>query len=70
MKLLNLGATFIPFTAQTRMSGANLPGRQIRKGACDAIEDYVKQMGGTFPDSVQKSVETISRKGGTAVGCG
>ncbi|MDR3491660.1 MAG: potassium-transporting ATPase subunit KdpB [Gammaproteobacteria bacterium] len=62
-----LGATFIPFTAETRMSGANLPGRQIRKGASDAIEEYIKQMGGSYPDSTQKSVEIISRKGGTAL---
>ena len=39
------------------MSGANLPGRQIRKGAAEAIEDYIKQLGGTFPVSVQNSVE-------------
>ena len=69
VKFTELGATFIPFTAETRMSGANLPGRQIRKGAADAIEEYVKELGGTFPDSVQKSVEQISRKGGTALGC-
>jgi K+-transporting ATPase ATPase B chain len=62
-----LGATFIPFTAQTRMSGANMPGRQIRKGAAQAVETYVNHMGGTFPESVQKSVEVISRQGGTAL---
>ena len=67
---MNLSATFIPFTAETRMSGANLPGRQIRKGAAEAIEEYIKELGGVFPDSVQKSVESISRKGGTALGCG
>ena len=44
-----LGATFVPFTAQTRMSGVNLNGRQVRKGAADAIEAYVKKLGGTFP---------------------
>lgn len=65
--LQGLGATFIPFTAQTRMSGANLPGRQIRKGAAQAIELYVHQMGGTIPPSVQRSVEKISRQGGTAL---
>lgn len=65
--LRDLGATFIPFTAQTRMSGANLPGRQIRKGAAQAIEVYIRQMGGVFPPSVQKSVEIISRQGGTAL---
>ena len=40
-----LGATFVPFTAQTRMSGVNLNGRQVRKGAADAIEAYVKSLG-------------------------
>lgn len=60
-----LGATFIPFTAQTRMSGVNLRGRQIRKGAVQAIENYVRELGGVFPISVKKSVESISRNGGT-----
>lgn len=60
-----LGATFIPFTAQTRMSGANLSGRQIRKGASEAIAVYVRQMESDFPASVKKSVEDIARKGGT-----
>ncbi len=62
-----LGATFIPFTAETRMSGANLPGRQIRKGASDAIEEYVHKLGGKFPASAKKIVEQISTKGGTAL---
>ncbi|MGX6643208.1 potassium-transporting ATPase subunit KdpB [Legionella pneumophila] len=62
-----LEATFIPFTAETRMSGANLPGRQIRKGAAQAIEDYIQEIGGIFPDTVRQSVEQISRKGGTAL---
>ncbi|MHB1947513.1 MAG: potassium-transporting ATPase subunit KdpB [Gammaproteobacteria bacterium] len=60
-----LGATFIPFTAQTRMSGANLPGRQIRKGSEQAIENYIKQLGGLYPEPVKTIVETIARKGGT-----
>jgi len=62
-----LGATFIPFTAQTRMSGANLLGRQIRKGAAKAIEVYVKEQGGDFPFATQKIVDIISRQGGTAL---
>lgn len=66
-EITKLGATFIPFTAETRMSGANLPGRQIRKGASEAVEFYVKEMGGIFPENVQSSVEQISRKGGTAL---
>ncbi len=66
-EIAELRASFIPFTAQTRMSGANLPGRQIRKGASEAIKEYVQQQGGTFPESVQKAVDIISRKGGTAL---
>lgn len=62
-----LGTTFIPFTAETRMSGANLQGRQIRKGAAQAIEEYIQELGGIFPKPVQESVEQISRKGGTAL---
>jgi len=63
--ITELGATFIPFTAQTRMSGANLKGRQIRKGSLDAIETYLKEMGGVFPPSVKQNVDMVSRKGGT-----
>jgi len=66
-EISKLEATFIPFTAETRMSGANLPGRQIRKGAAISIEEYIKELGGTFPDHVQKNVEQISRQGGTAL---
>lgn len=66
-EMTSLGATFIPFTAETRMSGANLPGRQIRKGAAIALEKYMEEIGGIFPDSVMKTVEGISRKGGTAL---
>lgn len=65
--LSELGATFVPFTAQTRMSGANISGRQIRKGASDAIEKYVQQQGGQFSKEVRKCVETISGRGGTAL---
>lgn len=66
-EITGLGATFIPFTAETRMSGANLPDRQIRKGAAEAMHDYVTRVGGIFPQSVTQTVETISRKGGTAL---
>ena len=45
-----LGATFVPFSAQTRMSGVDLAGRQIRKGAADAIRAWVASKGGSFPD--------------------
>jgi potassium-transporting ATPase ATP-binding subunit len=60
-----LQAEFVPFTAQTRMSGVNLDGRQIRKGAADSIEKYVKDNGGSFPKELQAAVEEISRAGGT-----
>jgi len=60
-----LGATFVPFTAQTRMSGVNFDGRQIRKGAADAIEAYVKAQGGDFPAAVRTTVDGIARQGGT-----
>jgi len=60
-----LGATFIPFTAQTRMSGVNLDGRQIRKGASDAVKAYVEEQGGQFPASVQTIVDDIARQGAT-----
>ena len=64
-EIADLGATFIPFTAQTRMSGANLPGRQIRKGAVEAIEAYIKEQGGSIPADVQLGVEFIAKHGGT-----
>jgi potassium-transporting ATPase ATP-binding subunit len=60
-----LGATFIPFTAQTRMSGVNLNGREIRKGSDDAIEAYVIARGGQFSAAVRSSVDAISTQGGT-----
>jgi K+-transporting ATPase ATPase B chain len=58
-------ATFIPFTAQTRMSGVNLNGREIRKGAVDAIEKYVGAGGAACPSDMREIVERISRAGGT-----
>jgi len=61
---------FIPFSAQTRMSGIDYyesdgTVRKIRKGSDNAIANYVKNNGGEFPESVKKSIETISRLGGT-----
>ncbi len=58
-------AKFIPFSAHTRLSGVNMDGREIRKGAADAIENFVKQKGGSFPASVQREIELISKQGGT-----
>ncbi|MFY9674420.1 MAG: potassium-transporting ATPase subunit KdpB, partial [Terriglobales bacterium] len=58
-------AVFVPFTAQTRMSGVNLDGREIRKGAVDSITKYLNQFGTSLPREIQSSVEQISRSGGT-----
>jgi len=58
-------AVFVPFTAQTRMSGVDLDGRQIRKGAADAIERYVAGNSGTVVPELRTIVDRISRAGGT-----
>ena len=59
-------AHFVPFTAQTRMSGVNLDGREIRKGASDAIAKYISAVNGNgLPKEVQATVEQIARSGGT-----
>jgi K+-transporting ATPase ATPase B chain len=60
-----LRATFVPFTAQTRMSGVDLDGREVRKGAADAIEAYVKARGGSFPAELRATVESVAKQGGT-----
>ncbi|MDF0642784.1 MAG: potassium-transporting ATPase subunit KdpB [Nitrospira sp.] len=60
-----LGATFIPFTAQARMSGVDLQGREIRKGSAEAMESYVAARGGRFSPFVRAQVETIAKRGGT-----
>jgi len=61
-----LDAHFIPFSAQTRMSGVDLgDGRQIRKGAANAIEEYVNKLGGLFPEDLKASIDSISKSGGT-----
>ncbi len=58
-------AQFVPFSAQTRMSGINLDGFEIRKGAVDAIQKYVSLNGRDFPKPVQEHVDQIARSGGT-----
>ncbi len=63
--MASLGATFVPFSAHTRMSGVNLDGRQIRKGAADAIESHVAKLGGTFSKEVRRQVEGVAKDGGT-----
>jgi len=58
-------AHFVPFSAQTRMSGVNLNGFEIRKGAVDAIERYIAENSGKMPAEVRETVELIARSGGT-----
>jgi K+-transporting ATPase ATPase B chain len=58
-------AVFVPFTAQTRMSGVNLNGREIRKGAADAIAKYVASNGGSMPKELLVVVDRVARAGGT-----
>jgi K+-transporting ATPase ATPase B chain len=65
-----LGAHFVPFTAQTRMSGVDLPGsgglaREIRKGAAESIDAYVRAKGGAFPAEVRATVEAVAKRGAT-----
>ncbi|HKV73962.1 MAG TPA: potassium-transporting ATPase subunit KdpB [Gemmatimonadales bacterium] len=60
-----LGATFVPFSAQTRMSGVNLDHREVRKGAADAIGLWLAEHGGAVPARLTQAVEQIARQGGT-----
>ena len=59
------GAQLVPFTAQTRMSGIDVGGRVVRKGAADAVQRWVVGEGGAVPDSLEPIVERIARAGGT-----
>lgn len=59
------GASFFPFSAETRMSGIDWNGHRIRKGAYDAIKDFVMDQGGTMPEKVQKTVDAVSQEGCT-----
>ena len=58
-------AEFVPFTAQTRMSGVNLPGVRIRKGSVDAIKGFLEEQGQALPKRIYDHVEEIARNGGT-----
>jgi K+-transporting ATPase ATPase B chain len=60
-----LGATFIHFSAKTRMSGVDLDGTQIRKGAADAIRAWVESKGGRFPTETGGLVDEVARRGST-----
>ena len=67
----DLAATFVPFTAQTRMSGVDLhatdtqPTTKLRKGSADAVQQFVQSNGGVFPPAVTSTVDEIARRGGT-----
>ncbi|KIG09926.1 potassium-transporting ATPase subunit B [Caballeronia concitans] len=63
--MASLDATFLSFSAHTRMSGVDLPDREIRKGAADAVRRYVEERGGRFPQEVQREVDDIARRGST-----
>ncbi|MDR8401284.1 potassium-transporting ATPase subunit KdpB [Paraburkholderia sp. USG1] len=63
--MASLHAVFLAFTAQTRMSGVDLPGREIRKGAADAVKNYVEANGGRFPNEVSNAVAEVARRGST-----
>jgi K+-transporting ATPase ATPase B chain len=60
-----LGATFVAFSAQTRMSGVNIGERQIRKGAMDAIRNYVQAQQVKFPQEASNIADTVARRGST-----
>ena len=61
----NVDAEFVPFTAQTRMSGVILKDKKIFKGAIDSMEKYVNEQGGIFPEQVKKDTSDIANQGGT-----
>jgi K+-transporting ATPase ATPase B chain len=60
-----LGARFVPFSAQTRMSGVDLDGRLLRKGTLDALERFVRERGGAVPAETRAAVDEVARGGGT-----
>ncbi len=68
-EMAKLNPSFIPFTAQTRMSGVDLPEaesiRSIRKGAGEAIRKHVESLGGHWPDDIQKKMDEVARHGST-----
>jgi potassium-transporting ATPase ATP-binding subunit len=60
-----LGASFVHFSAHTRMSGVNIGARQVRKGAADAVRRHVEALGGAFPKAVLDLVQDVARRGST-----
>ena len=64
-ELEELNAEFVPFSATTRMSGVNIGGSAIRKGAADAIARFVEERGGSVPRQIRDAVDVVARSGGT-----
>jgi potassium-transporting ATPase ATP-binding subunit len=64
-ELSDHAATFVPFSATTRMSGVDIDGRKLRKGAADAIKHFVEEQGGRPPAQLDQAVDRIARAGGT-----
>ncbi len=64
-EMASLNASFVSFTAQTRMSGIDIGNRAVRKGAADTMKKYVESLGRPFPDEVSNAVQDIARRGGT-----
>jgi K+-transporting ATPase ATPase B chain len=63
--LASLKATFVPFSAYTRMSGVDYEGRKLRKGASDAMRKHVEAAGGRFPKEIETNVDAVARRGAT-----
>lgn len=63
--LTELHATVVPFTAQSRMSGIDMPNRSIRKGSVDAIEKYLKKLDANLSEEIRQKVESIAQRGET-----
>jgi K+-transporting ATPase ATPase B chain len=63
--MTTMQAEFVPFTAQTRMSGIDMGGQQLRKGAGDAIIDFVQREGGSPPPELQAALDRVGNEGGT-----
>jgi len=64
-EMASLNAVFVPFTAQTRMSGIDIGERAVRKGAADTVRRYVESLGQPYPGEVARAVDDVSRRGST-----
>ncbi|MFJ2988410.1 potassium-transporting ATPase subunit KdpB [Collimonas sp. NPDC087041] len=64
-EMTSLNATFVPFTAQTRMSGIDIGNRAIRKGSSEALKNYLQELGQPFPAEVAHNVDDVARRGST-----